>query len=399
MGFLTAWMFTLYSPVVTGPLLAYFGFILEGELKSNYNITFPWWAFTLIALPLITALAVAGIQLSVKTIVILGALEFLIVLALGLSGLIHPGPGGFTFQSFNPDFNPGGIATASGFSLAVVFTVQGLTGWEGAVPLAEETENPRRNISIATMLSILIIGLMIVIVIWGQVVGWGVNNLSKLVSSEELPALVLGHKLWGGVWILVLLAIGTSVLGASLATQNVATRMWYRIAKSGALPAAVGRVHPTRKTPTVAIAIQFVISAILGLGLAAIFGPQKIFIMVIGFVLVISVILIYVTANVGVTVYFWRNHRRRFNWLLHFIFPIGTSVVLIYSLIKSFTPFPASPYNWSPAVVGGWLVAGILLLVYLRVAGKEEWIAKAGAIVGEHQETALERETLHDHRV
>ncbi len=40
-------------------------------------------------------------------------------------------------------FNPGGIATFSGvFPIAVVLTVQGLTGWEAAVPLAEETEIP-----------------------------------------------------------------------------------------------------------------------------------------------------------------------------------------------------------------------------------------------------------------
>src|SRR5438270_4334017 len=129
-GFLTGWAYTFYSPIVTGPIVAFFGLILEGELKSNYSITFPWWVFTTLALAAITALAYFGIRLSVRTIVLFGALEFLIVLALGLSGLISPGPGGFTFSSFDPGFNPGGIATASGFTLAVVFTVHGLTALE-----------------------------------------------------------------------------------------------------------------------------------------------------------------------------------------------------------------------------------------------------------------------------
>ena len=110
---------------------------------------------------------------------VVGAIEFLIVLALGLSGLISPGPGGFTFQSFSYGFNPGSIATASGFTLAIVFTVQGLTGWEAAAPLAEETTNPRRNIPRAIMISIAIIGVMLVLVIWGQVIGWGTNNLTS----------------------------------------------------------------------------------------------------------------------------------------------------------------------------------------------------------------------------
>src|SRR6202521_2466430 len=130
-GFLTGWMFVLYAPIVPGPILAYFGFILEGELKSNYGWTwFHWWMFVIVAIPAVTALAYLGIKLSVRTIVVVGALEFLIVLALGLFGLGNPGPGGFTLSSFDYGVNPRNIATASGFALAVVFTVQGLTGWE-----------------------------------------------------------------------------------------------------------------------------------------------------------------------------------------------------------------------------------------------------------------------------
>ncbi len=216
------------------------------------------------------------------------------MLALGLSGLFSPGPGGFTFSSFTYGFNPGSIATSSGFALAIVFTVQGLTGWEAAVPLAEETENPRRNVPRATMWSIAIIGLMLVLVIWGQVIGWGVNGLSKLITSPELPALVIAHRVWGGVWFLALIAMLTSVFGASLACQNVATRMWFGMGRSGVLPAAYGRVHPVRKTPTVAVTTQLVISAVLGLLGAWWLGPAQLFILTLGFVLVIAVIVIYV---------------------------------------------------------------------------------------------------------
>ena len=191
-------------------------------------------------------------------------MEFLIVLALGLWGLADPGPGGFTLQSFSYGFNPGGIATSTGFALAIVFTVQGLTGWEAAVPLAEETENPRRNVPRATMASIVIIGVMLVLVIWGQVIGWGVNSLSKLISSPELPALVIAHRVWGALWWLALIAMFTSVFGASLACQNVATRMWFGMGRSGVLPATFGRVHPVRKTPTAAVTMQLVLSAIAG---------------------------------------------------------------------------------------------------------------------------------------
>src|SRR3981081_3264451 len=96
-GFLTGWMFVLYSPIVPGPILAFFGFILEGELQANYGWDwFHGWMFTAPAIVVVTALAYLGIKLSVRTIVVVGALEFLIVLFLGVFGLLNHGPGAWT---------------------------------------------------------------------------------------------------------------------------------------------------------------------------------------------------------------------------------------------------------------------------------------------------------------
>ena len=198
LGFLTGWMFVLYSPIAGGPTLAVLGQVLESELRGNYGWTwFHWWMVVVVGLPLVAQAGYAGMSVSIRAIVTVGTAEFLIVLALGVSGLLNPGPGGFSFLPFSLAFNPGGIATFSGIALAVVLTVQGLTGWEAAVSLAEETTNPRRNVPWAIMGSIAIIGLMLVIVMWGQVIGWGTNDLHKLVSSQELPALVIAHRVWG----------------------------------------------------------------------------------------------------------------------------------------------------------------------------------------------------------
>jgi hypothetical protein len=76
----------------------------------------------IVGLPLIALAGYYGISFSIRTIVIVGALEFLIVLALGVWGLANPGPGGFTLQSFSYGFNPSNIATSTGFALAIVFT-------------------------------------------------------------------------------------------------------------------------------------------------------------------------------------------------------------------------------------------------------------------------------------
>jgi amino acid transporter len=388
MGFLTGWVFVLYSPVVAGPSLAVLGQILQDELASNYGITFPWYAAVIIGIPLVAWAGYTGISFSIKWIVAVGLAEFLIVLALGITGLVDPGPGGFTFATFTTSFNPGGLATTSGFFIVVVLTVQGLTGWEAAVPLAEETENPRRNVPRSIMASILIIGVMLVIAQWGQVVGWGVDDLPNLKTSAEVPGLVVAHRVWGGMWWLTLLAMITSVLGASLACQNVATRMWYSMGRAGVLPKFFAQVHPTRKTPSNAVTAQLILSVVLGFGGPWLLGgPWPFFIFLIAFVLVLGVIFVYIAANVGLMVYFWTKARDEFSWIKHFIFPAGTSLVLLYSIYAAFVPLPAAPNNWTPLVAAIWLGIGVAIIAWKKMTGDEAWLTKTAEVIGEREDT------------
>ena len=46
----------------------------------------------------------------------------------------------------------------------------------------------------------------------------------------------------------------------------------------------------------------------------------------------------------------------------------------------------APPYKWAPPVDGVWLVLGLLVLVYYRSQGREDWINNAGAALGESEE-------------
>ena len=142
--------------------------------------------------------------------------------------------------------------------------------------------------------------------------------------------------------------------------------------------------------------MQFVISMALGLGLGALIGPTKSFILLVGFCLVIAVIFVYSMGNVGVIWHYWQYRRSHFNFILHFIFPVGTTAVLIYSLIKSFSPFPSSPNNWSPFIVGLWMLLGVGILVMLRLRGGETWLEKAGAIIDDSTQTSEQEEATHE---
>src|SRR5256884_3155181 len=215
-GFITSWMYVLYSPLSGGPIYGFFGFILAGELKAHYDINVPWlwWACILVGAPIVAFLQYRGIRISVRTVVVLGAAEILIVLALAITGFANPGPGGVSLGVFN--FN--NKIALSGFALAVVLAVQGLTGWEAAAPLAEETRDPKRNVPRSVMLSICILGAFLVFTFWGIITGFGPSAVDKLIGSPDLPGLALAHLHWGGAWWLILAPVFTSPLPGWLPT-------------------------------------------------------------------------------------------------------------------------------------------------------------------------------------
>jgi amino acid transporter len=280
-------------------------------------------------------------------------------------------------------FHPAHAPKLSEFYLGVTFAIFALTGWDAAAPLAEESKAPRRSIGRGVIISICIMGAFLVIASWGLTVGWGTSHLTGFINSDENPGFLLAHRVWGGAWIIVLLALANSTIAVLISSMNASTRMWWRMARVGALPAFLGKVHPRHKTPTNAIAFQTAISIGLGLVLGLIWGATNVF-TVLGFLFTFAVIPAWVLANVGVYRYFRREHPDEFHWFKHFVVPLFSSAGLLWVGYKSIIPLPPAPSNSAPFIVGIWLLVGIAILVWMRRRGKEaDLLARAGQAMDE----------------
>ena len=119
----------------------------------------------------------------------------------------------------------------------------------------------------------------------------------------------------------------------------------------------------------------------MGLYVGFVFGPDIGFFLMTGLILVIAVSVAYIFANVAVFRFYWTERRGEFNVILHALFPVVSTIVLVYAIIKSF-PL-ASPFDLAPIVTSGWFVVGIVILLYLRSRGHEDWLAKAGESIAE----------------
>ncbi len=78
-------------------------------------------------------------------------------------------------------------------------------------------------------------------------------------------------------WVLVLICLLNSCLANANADSTSATRTIYAFGRIGVLPPVTAAVHPRRKSPYVAVTIQFAVAVADTFGMGFAFGPGDAF--------------------------------------------------------------------------------------------------------------------------
>lgn len=373
-GFFAGVLFSVWLPPVAVLTLSFLSTqVLEPSIKAEYGVTIFWWIWVLASLALVIYFAYQGIVLSEKALIITGSIEILIMVALAFTGLASPGPGGFSFAPLNP----GNFGVATNLFLGVVFSIFAFSGWESTGPLAEESKNPKRNVPIGLVGSVIILMIYFVFVTWGYLVGIGVDKVGGIPTAKAWPVATFAQQVWSGAWVFLLFALLNSAIAVSIACFNGGTRTWYAMGRSGVLPSALGKVNPARKTPVNSIHLQVAVQIVAFL-CVIIWGAEDVFFSWAN-AITIGLVLMYILANIGVVKYYLTEGRSQFNVLLHVIIPVVASAAGIVVVWKSyFSPFTSTgPVFWGLMVFIVVLVITIAALIYLRVTGKEDWMRKA----------------------
>jgi amino acid transporter len=342
-GFMATWSYLIYEILGAAGSTGFLGYLISEMLKMQFHVNIPWWLFALATTALIWALTHRGVRLSARITALLGGLELFIMLALGITFLVHPGPGSTYLAPLTPSSSPhrfGGILAG------MVFSILALSGFEAPAPLAQEARLPAKSIGQAIMLSLGSIGLFYIFTSYASAIGWGTGDMAAFASNAN-PYYVLGQALWGAGWWFVVLAIVNSAVGVGLACTNAASRVMYTMGRAGTLPASFGRIHPIHRTPTFAIAFVQIagMAAILLVGL--LLRPDYIF----GFletIATLAVIILYAMANLALTRYMRREQRVKFTVWQHVAIPWAATLALLPVLLVTVYPEPSWPYNITP---------------------------------------------------
>jgi amino acid transporter len=377
-GFLVGWVYAAVEILIVPLVMLQLGYTVAGEWNSE-NSSFStgnWWIFTTLGTLLVGFLVYRGVRTSAKTGVILGAIEIAVFAVLGIYLIIKAG-GNNDLAVFSPHYaNAEGFTGWSGVIAGSVFCLLAFSGFEAAAPLAEETENPRKNIPKAVMTATVVIGALYAMTTYAAVVTFGPEKFKDFAGyNNGVPWDGLAKGVGTIFWLLVLFAIVNSTIANANAGANVFTRTAFAFGRAGAFPKKMAELDAKYKSPRNAVVVQLIVGLALALGLGAKYTPQTAF-GIIATGLVVAVVPVYMIANLACIGYFSKHRKEDRHPALHILMPIIGFLFLIPGFFNAagITGVPglkfivalSSPLTIGAYAMGIWVLIGFVALAYLN---------------------------------
>lgn len=244
-GFLAGWAMLL-DYLVMPTFCVIFGSLSAQQLVPGV----PYPMLVLLFAGMITFLNLRGIRsvaLANQILLAFMGAVFLLFVVLALRYLfLHEGWGGVF--SWQPMYNPATFsvrAIAAGTSFAAL----NYLGFDSVTTLAEDVENPRRNVLLATVLVCLFTGIFSSLIIYlGQRVWPDYNTFSHVETAfMDVTRRVGGAPLFLAMAVVVIVA----VIGSALAAQAGASRLLFGFGRDNVLPRRLfAYLDPKHHSPT-----------------------------------------------------------------------------------------------------------------------------------------------------
>jgi len=241
LAFVIGWL-VLLSGVISGSAVA-LGF--GGYLKVFVGL--PESSTAILIIVVLALLNLWGIKETVRVNIVMTIVEVLGLVLVVSFGARFLG----SVNYFETPLGLGGVVNAA----ALVFFA--FIGFESLSKIAEETENPKRTMPRALILSLVISAILFTLVSFSVVSVMPYNQLA--VSQSPLTDVVMlaqGPQAALVLSVIALIATANTVLITITATSRIA----YGMAKELSLPSVIARVHSKKGTPWVAILLVMAVS-------------------------------------------------------------------------------------------------------------------------------------------
>lgn len=233
-----------------GSLASGFVRYFAGVVGMPEDAVIPTLLIALAFIAVITLINLIGISESVVVNVVMTFIELsglVIIMVIGVialaTGISDPG----VLLQFSGEGSKA-IAVVSGVSLAFF----AMTGFENAANVAEETIDPSRSFPRALIGGMLTAGVVYVLVSIAAALAVPIDTLSGNTLLEVIRADLLPVPVSVMLVVFGLIAM-VAISNTTLVTVVAQSRILYGMAREDVVPAVFSTVHPTRRSPYVAL--------------------------------------------------------------------------------------------------------------------------------------------------
>ena len=178
-----------------------------------------------------------------------------IVLIVAISALAFSAHGSWSHFA---EHYPGAIGGIAGFFAAMTAALWAYDGWSDLNMVAEEVRNPERNVPLALVGGLLVIGALYMLV--NAAAQYALPAISVAQSSSPMSDAVHASFLGTAAAVVVSAAMVISLTTSLNGVAMSGSRMAFAMARDGNFFSGLAKVHPRFHTPHIAIIAQAVLS-------------------------------------------------------------------------------------------------------------------------------------------
>ncbi|MFF0493990.1 APC family permease [Nocardia sp. NPDC004068] len=240
---------------------AYLGAAARTVVETFSGVSVPWWCLAAVGLGIVGYLGYRNVEVSARVLGALLVAEIGIVGVVDLAIVLRGGDHGLSAYPLTWDaFTSGAPGTG------VMFAVFGFVGFEATAVFRSEAVRPDRTIPRATYLAVVLIGGIYAFSSWAMVNGLGVERAAESAANdpEGLAAGLATRYVSPVAHDVMQVLLVTSFFACVLTVHNVVARYLFTLGRQGALPVALGAVHPAHRSPhRASLVVSGVIAALL----------------------------------------------------------------------------------------------------------------------------------------
>jgi amino acid transporter len=334
-----------------------FGYFVKLVLGS-VGVNVPWVVASMFALAVVGILGYRSVALSARVIAVLMVIEFAALLIMNGGILTNKGADALPLESLTPH-----AVAAGSIGVGLVFALTSFVGFESGALYGEEAVDPRRSVSRATYIAVVVLGAFFFLTSWLVVGALGVDN-ARSEAQSQLGMLLL-NVAEANVSPVLFDAMGvlmcTGMLASMLAIHGAASRYLFALGRDRVLPSALGRYHARHLSPHIASLTVTTIGTVVVLSFA-LAGAHPYLTLATSMVglSTLGVVLLQAFAALAVVVFFVR--RREGNYLRTVVAPAIGCVGLVVAFVLTVVHFSTLIGTTNPIITNlPWLLGAVVL--------------------------------------